>query len=694
MIAGIVLTFLCIFQCRPISAAFTSADGHCIDLVNLFLSSAPINLLTDLAILILPLPVLTALRMPRRQKVILVATFIVGGFVAVVSVIRIVYIQRALEQERENTGYKISATNGSPWFIYEASYTLMWSAIEVSVGLMCACVPNLKPIVARILPTILHGTLHTSDQTRTHEDLPESDDDLEFEQMIAMGPLPAAPAPPPPSPSPRRRSSAPSWIVQRLSRSGQTSDDSAQEPTRNFFDFVNMGDRKPLTQLTAKEAWWPVLFVSTLFFLWGFAYGLLGTLNADIQDLFEYDMSRSIALHSAYWLGYALAPPIIGYWVFTRFSFKPLFIAGLCIYACGAMAFWPSSVLLSYPGFFVSNVILASGLSCLEIAANPYIVLAGPPHLAEARLNFTQGIQGIASVVSSILSRKVLFRDISQKSLFNVQWCYLAIALFVVGLAVVFYYVPLPDASYEELETAAQTDLAKVGLSTESHLVIFRHSFRAQNVLLLFGSLAMFIYVGGQETISYFWGPIDRAMHSSKDEFRDHTIAHGVFAFSRFLASFAAWAGVKPRFILLVSTAGSFVTALLAYVLPESPSSVGMLILSTFFEGPIFPTLFALIIRNQGAHFRVSSVIVVFSVCGGAVLPAIAYAATRTHANDGRYSLIIAASLHGIGMLMPAWLCGGMRTWVDPIRPARNQPSSVPHSPSLSNKPLPETVTL
>lgn len=93
--------------------------------------------------------------------------------------------------------------------------------------------------------------------------------------------------------------------------------------------------------------------VSILFFVWGFAYGLLGSLNAQIEAILDFSAGKSLGFYSAYWVGYLLAPPLIGYWVLSRGGaqpFKATFICGLWLFACGAMAFWPSSVIGSFPG--------------------------------------------------------------------------------------------------------------------------------------------------------------------------------------------------------------------------------------------------------------------------------------------------------------------------------------------------------
>jgi len=369
--AGIVLTFLNIFQCRPVRAAFDRDTGTCIDVVSLYLSSAPINVLTDLAILLLPLPILTRLRLEFRQKVALVATFTVGAFVTVVDVIRIAYLQDALKEEVlaqtgdggiDSVGPANTAEAArSRDFTYHASFSLMWSAVEVSVGLMCCCVLVLKPLIMKVIPMLLHshrnsishhsgsGSRGTRDgtgegtvsrgrmrslsiiggggQTKSQMSMtqvtPEmaskdkmspnpnmatilesppipgktgdedEEDGMDFFQMLAADPqtstapprhivLPSTVAPlafPPDLISPTTEipptasldSKMPMTNLSRkftrhatmMSFAGsrrKSSVDPTQEPTQTFFDFVNMNGTKPLTELSAREAWWPILF--------------------------------------------------------------------------------------------------------------------------------------------------------------------------------------------------------------------------------------------------------------------------------------------------------------------------------------------------------------------------------------------------------------------------------------------------
>jgi hypothetical protein len=340
-IAGVVLTFLYIFQCRPVEAAFSTTEGTCIDIIAVYLSSTPINILTDLAILLLPLPVLTSLRMQFREKVILVATFIVGGFVTIVDIVRIVYLQDALREELLLDPLA-SITSRPPDFTYYASFSLMWSAVEVSVGIMCCCVLVLKPLVMRVMPRLLYEPRGSIDRHRPSNGTPESlfrsdgsknprlrsrsddsshldnisppqwisqsatiptaelrptesrisplsprqpngsvlpersaivegddageDETLGFLEMLENDPGPRVSIPSDTfSPllhiSTRRRSTMQHSADGSERRNTlQTQTDDSQAPTQTFFDFVQVKSRVPLTQLSAKEAWWPTLF--------------------------------------------------------------------------------------------------------------------------------------------------------------------------------------------------------------------------------------------------------------------------------------------------------------------------------------------------------------------------------------------------------------------------------------------------
>lgn len=431
--------------------------------------------------------------------------------------------------------------------------------------------------------------------------------------------------------------------------------------------------------------------MSILFFLWGFAYGLLGTLNNEIIMLLSISRARAIALHNAYWLGYLVGPPVIGHWVLTRAGFKAAFMTGLAIYACGAMSYWPSSVLRSYAGFFISNFMVACGLSVLEVAANPFIALAGPGRLSESRLCFSQGIQAIGGFSSPILAQKALFQRVKGIDLFRVQWCYLAVALFVTFLAVVFFYVPLAEASDSDLEAIALQRLDHADLDQKDR-AIWR--IRASHLLLVTGVLAMFLYVGAQESVSYFWSSNVQAIRPGTDAFWMAAISHGVFAIGRFLVAGLTYLGVTPRLCLGVSVLGAFITSLLSLLLPQGTAPLAMLILAVFFESAIFPLVFAITLRNQGRHTKLASSALTMAISGGAAWPSVAYGIITlnpTSTGYSRKSIRVTVALYAVSLLIPAaWTPRTMRRWIDPQwsepPPRRGSVNSTGWSPHLSEK--------
>lgn len=402
--------------------------------------------------------------------------------------------------------------------------------------------------------------------------------------------------------------------------------------------------------------------------MWGFAYGLLGTLNGQVQSLLNYPPSRTFALHNAYWIGYFLGPPLVGYWTLTREGFKATFIAGLAIYSCGAMSFWPSSVLQSYPGFFISNLIVALGLSVLENAANPFVALAGPGHLSESRLCFSQGIQGIGSVISPLIARRALFSGLDENDLFRVQYCYLAVALFVVALAVVFFYVPLSEVSDDELEAMATQRLYNVNLEKGEKA----YKVDARKLLLVSGIIMMATYVGAQESVSYFWYTVSSSAYPSFDPGNSSAIASSLFAIGRFIASALTYF-FPPRLVLFGYIFGSFITSLLGMVLPPGPAAMTFLILLQFFESAIFPILFAMILRGQGKHTKLAATGTTMAIIGGSIWPSVVYAVDGNHPENPRYSIRVTTSLYAVAMLWPIALSVNrvMRRWLDPAASKR-----------------------
>src|SRR5215211_4870902 len=138
----------------------------------------------------------------------------------------------------------------------------------------------------------------------------------------------------------------------------------------------------------------PIILVTSLFFLWGLAYGLLDVLNKHFQETLNITKSRSTLLQGAYFGAYFLIALPAGLFM-NRFGYKRGIIMGLLMYAFGAFLFYPAAQQASFNFFLLALFVLASGLTCLETAANPYITVLGKPETSEFRLNLSQSFNGV-----------------------------------------------------------------------------------------------------------------------------------------------------------------------------------------------------------------------------------------------------------------------------------------------------------
>ncbi|KAF7597167.1 hypothetical protein BBP40_009506 [Aspergillus hancockii] len=637
-VAGLALTLLMVFQCRPVGAVFQSplpSKASCTSIITLYLASAPINIITDIAILFLPMPILTKIHLPWRQKIILTATFGGGVFVTIIDVIRIVYLQRAatqsnqaLQSTRINSGALINISS-------YAALSFMWSVVEVNMSMICSCIPLLKPLIARVIPKMIG---HTSRNRRSTTD---TTDDSTTTGAFTSSPRLSLPIDKQASPSRNiRRNTRPSNAHKddQYARHIENRADESQihqEPSRSM---VTLNDRESLA---------PVALITVVFWLWGFSYGLLGNLSTQLQRILQLDAWESLGMHATYFSGYLVSPLLLGRWLLTRWGYKPTFITGLCVYACGTLIFWPSAVLTSYPAFLVSNLIIGAGLGVLETAADSFITLCGPPKNGEIRLNVAQGVQGIATVVSALLAQKVLYRGVhSASSLVNPQWTYLSIAFFDVLLAGALYYSPIPeapDADLQELADRHREDNSRKVLGVP---VIW--------TTLSLGASSLYLYTAAQEVLTTSFETLVAAAtpEARATTFDYLIIAQSVFAVGRFLTALTLFF-LEPRWVLLIGYIGMIVSSILC-MNTNGWTALIMALIFYLFESGVFGTVFAISLRGMGRHTKTAASILATAISGGAFFPFAQYAVSVSHGVLYSYCVLIALS--SAGAIFPLYL--------------------------------------
>ncbi|KAI0144075.1 MFS general substrate transporter [Hypoxylon sp. NC0597] len=696
-VAGVVLTLISIFQCRPLSASYDPlvVPTYCIPILTQFICSAPINVVTDLAILALPLPVLTSMRLPRRQKVILIFTFALGTFVTVVDVVRIYYLEQAIAQ---NSSLLLSKPSGpilghSPQFAWNASFAFMWSAVEVNVGIICACIPTLKPLVRRILPAMLVDP----NATRTYEKDTSTDGNASSNNgrpptggLFGEGRI-TPPAQAHIGHSQGSEVSAVDFLTTPdMSSNMHPPDPLDRSPTvltsatgtystvenSVYFGFVNMRRPKSMIRTSVRDSFKYCTVVVILFLLWGFSYGLLNQLNDAVSEVSHMSITETIGLSSIYFGGgYLLGPLLVGEWILRHDEhsrsrkrsngpdqiggYRATFIVGLCFYGIGTIMFWPSAVLTSFPGFLICNFVVGFGLAIIETGANPFIAFCGPMDYAEMRLCLAQGFQAIATVLSGFLAQRVFFAKMDNPdnteslALLDVQWTYLAITLLCAALALFFYYMPLPEVTDAEMENS--TRYLPVDPKKRSF-----GGLELRTWTLALAILAQWTAVASQESMSIFFQGImtpKTSLNVSNEPPPRETlqrlpglavsipnyllIAHTAFAASRFLTAYLAYLSPthpkipQPRTVLSITTCLSVVCGILIAVL--RPTNTNLLaipvILFFFFEGPLWPLIFALGLRGQGKRTKRAAAYITMGASGPAFWPYVIYAIVERGGN-------------------------------------------------------------
>ena len=174
----------------------------------------------------------------------------------------------------------------------------------------------------------------------------------------------------------------------------------------------------------------PFLIISSLFFMWGFAHGILEVLNPHFQESFHISKAMSAltqaAVYGAYFLMALPAGLIIRKWGYRRGV-----ITGLVLFGIGALMFIPGSRINSFYFFVLSLFVIGCGLTCLETSANPYTTVLGHPDKAESRINLSQSLNGIGWIVGPLVGGQLLFSGV------NIAIPYALVGIFVLAVALV-----------------------------------------------------------------------------------------------------------------------------------------------------------------------------------------------------------------------------------------------------------------
>ncbi|KAG2150445.1 major facilitator superfamily domain-containing protein [Suillus clintonianus] len=399
------------------------------------------------------------------------------------------------------------------------------------------------------------------------------------------------------------------------------------------------------TQLGRRQWAFAFALVTSLFFTWGFAYGLLDVLNAHFQTVFGITKLQSTLLQLAYFGAYFVWAPFAGTFM-RRVGYKKGIHIGLGLYSLGAIFFWPSAKYEKYGGFVGSTFVIGCGLSTLEVAANSYISVLGTPQYAAARLNFSQGFQGIASFAGPLIASRWFFTGANATSLGTVQWVYLAVAGLGIGLNILFFFCDLPEIT----EDALAEEIDEVGITDAQGP--FRQQYRC-----IFGFVAQTAYVGAQVTVASFAVNflVDQGVGINQSKASElFSLCQVTFTVGRFVGV-AILNFIDPA--LLLSFYG-FCCSLFCLLVSQLTGygGVACLFCLFFFESICYPCIFTLGTKNLGVHTKRGSGLIVMGVGGGAWYPpaqgALADKTYTRHSYLVPASGYIAMTIYAIGLVV------------------------------------------
>lgn len=388
----------------------------------------------------------------------------------------------------------------------------------------------------------------------------------------------------------------------------------------NTNDSTNSSDKNPyLGSLT---------ILTSLFFIWGFITCLNDILIPHLKSVFTLNYTQAMLVQFCFFTAYFVVSVPSGYLV-EKIDYKGGIIAGLSIAGIGCLLFYPAASSHSYPLFLAAFFVLASGITLLQVAANPYVTILGNPETASSRLTMTQAFNSLGTTIAPyfgalfILATAVKTADeiqllnADELSVYQaaqaaaVQIPYLLLAAVLFLIAIVFVLIKLPKIEATEEQVSGGADDVHDSAWGYKHLVL--------------GAIGIFVYVGGEVSIGSFLinflGEPAIAGLAEQEAGKYVSFYWGGAMVGRFIGA-AVMQKIQPGKAL---TFNAVTAALLVLMTMFGSGHVAMwtLLAVGLFNSIMFPTIFSLAVSGLGKHTGQGSGILCAAIVGGAVLPVV-----------------------------------------------------------------------
>lgn len=351
--------------------------------------------------------------------------------------------------------------------------------------------------------------------------------------------------------------------------------------------------------------------MTILFFIWGFITALNDILIPHLKGAFDLNYTQAMLVQFCFFGAYLIVSPFAGKLI-EKVGYKRGVVIGLSTIAVGCLIFYPAAQLEIYALFLLGLFTLASGITVLQVSANPYVSILGAEKTAASRLNLAQAINSVGHTVGPYFGAVlILGATASATGVVDakaVQLPYLLIAVFVVLVALGFYFLRLPVIASVEVQTEAS--------SQDS---LWKHR------PLVLGALAIFLYVGAEVAIGSFlvnfFAQSDIASLSESEAGKMVSYYWGAAMIGRFIGAVLT-RYIRASYVLAFNGAAAVLLIALTIV-SEGHVAMWSILAVGFFNSIMFPTIFTMAIRGLGPLTSRGSGLVCMAIFGGAVLPLI-----------------------------------------------------------------------
>ncbi len=352
--------------------------------------------------------------------------------------------------------------------------------------------------------------------------------------------------------------------------------------------------------------------LTTLFFMWGFITCLNDILIPHLKGVFNLSYSQAMLVQFCFFGAYFLVSLPAGA-IVKKLGYQKGIVLGLIIAAIGCLCFYPAANMHSYPVFLMALFILASGITLLQVSANPYVSMLGDAKTASSRLTMTQAFNALGTTVAPFFGALLILNEAAdalspQASAAAVQMPYVFLAAMLLALAAIFAWLKLPNLSPVEEEQSAQDE-------DGSSAWQYRH--------LVLGAVGIFVYVGAEVSIgsflvSFFADPNIAGLAESEAA---KYIAYywGGAMVGRFIGA-AVMQKIAAGKALCFNATLAIILIVVAVFSSGTLAMVAILLVGLC-NSIMFPTIFSLAIQGLGKQTSQASGILCLAIVGGAIIP-------------------------------------------------------------------------